>query len=359
MKKKRYFAVPGLIRSKKSGAGTVPAEIRKFFGEDNIFSLIVFFLLLSAFFSCSEMVLLSLSKFEIRKLMKTAKYKKLAQWVENPSWFITGILIGNNVVNIGFGIGYTYFFIRYALRFGLTITSASAASFVSASILLLVFGEVLPKNIGKTRAKRLIHLIYRPLLSFLTIISPIINLVSMIERRFKGERHEEISKFTRSDLHQFIIRARKQGIIRGDLEQMIHAFLEMKDKKIGQIMTPKESIESIDIEKSPGIQERMIALGRSRAPVYKGSLDNIIGILYAKDILSVWPYDKDFDTNKFLRQPITVSPQDSLSSVFDIMKKKRVHMLIVKDGGKTIGLVTMEDILEEITGEILDEYDLK
>jgi putative hemolysin len=323
-----------------------------------ILFLLFLFLFLSAFFSCSEMVLLTLNKFELRKLVRIKKYRELLKWIHNPSWFITGILLGNNIVNIGFASLYSYYILDYSVKLHINIELASLFAFFSASILIMFFGEILPKNIGKNKAIKMINLIYNPLIFIIYIFSPIIIMVTALEKYFTGDKKGE-EKFTRDDFHRFIVLVRQEGVIKQDMEKMIHAFLELKKKHVEEIMTPREKIEAIKLEENINVFEHTHELGRSRIPVYRKTLDNIEGILHARDLLRLLNTNANVDIKKLLRNPLFVHKKEKIETVFNMFKKKRKHMALVKDGPKIIGLVTMEDILEEITGEILDEYDLK
>ncbi|MFC1546160.1 hemolysin family protein [bacterium] len=321
--------------------------------------LFVIFLFLSAFFSCSEMTLLSLNKFELRKLIRVKHYKKLRLWIKTPSWFITGILLGNNISNIGFGTVCSFYFLKYAQRFNLNSEAASFFTFIFAALIILMFGEIIPKNIGKMNAPKTIHILYKPLLFFMYLFSPVIELVSFAERCITGKKISDVEKFTIDDLHRFVIMVRQEGIIKTELENMIHSFLELKKKRVEEIMTPRDKIEAIDVKTTGDIFERTHFLGRSRIPVYRKSLDNIEGILNARDLLAGIRLGDKFDITKFLRNPIFVNKNEKIENVFNVLRKKRKHLALVKVGKKIAGLVTLEDILEEITGEILDEYDLK
>jgi putative hemolysin len=304
------------------------------------------------------MVLLTLNKFELRKLVRIKKYRQLLKWIHNPSYFITGILLGNNVVNIGFASLYSYYVLKYSAELNINVEIASLFAFLSASIIVMLFGEILPKNIAKNKAVKMITLIYNPLIFIIYIFSPVIVFVSMIEKYFVGNKKEE-EKFTRDDFHRFIVLVRQEGVIKQDMEKMIHAFLELKKKHVEEIMTPREKIEAIKIDGNINVFEHTHELGRSRIPVYRKNLDNIEGILNARDLLRLLNTDTKVDLKKLLRNPLFVNKSEKIENVFNMFKKKRKHMALVKDGKKIVGLVTMEDILEEFTGEILDEYDLK
>ncbi|MFC1566287.1 hemolysin family protein [bacterium] len=322
-------------------------------------TIIIICLLLSAFFSGSEMVLLSLEKFELRKIAKRPKYKSLNKWIHNPSWFITGILIGNNIVNIAFGTIYSYLILKYSVILNIDATVAGVFAFVTASLLVLFFGEIIPKNIGKSRAKILIKYIYKPLIFFLAVLSPVINTINRIEKLLKSSGHYERSKFTRDDFHKFIIKSRRKGVIKSELEDMLHSFLELKNQNIHEIMIPSDEIEAMNIDKTKNIIDEVSRFGKSRVPVYRDSLDNIIGILYVKDVLDYIFKEQSIVVEKLLRQPLFILPDEKVENVLDKMKSSKIHIAIVSDDGVVKGLVTMEDILEEVTGEILDEYDLR
>lgn len=305
---------------------------------------------------------MSLNKFQLRALLRKERYTMLAQWLHNPSWFLTGIVIGNTIVNIGFGTVYTAYLIKYANVLGMKEAFASIFAFLSASLIVFMLGEILPKNIGKAMAWQCVRWCYGPLVTVISFFSPLISLVSSVERHFTGKTSESYTpqQLTREDFHSLIVSVRKDGVIKHDMETMMHAFLEIKKRTVRDVMTPRERIDAIDTAVSDAPLVRAHELGRSRIPVYTTSLDNIQGILYAKDLLSVVESGEDTDFSTLLRTPLFVSPKERVQTVFALFNTKKTHCALVRDSENTIvGFITMEDILEEVTGEILDEYDVK
>ena len=320
-------------------------------------ALIFFFVILSAFFSSAEMVLLTLSKFEIKQIAQDKKYAKLLNWITNPAWFITGILAGNNIVNIGFGFVYSFVILTQAEKFHINPVISNIFIFISAAVLLLVFGEIAPKNIAKAKASKLIYVIYSPLIFFMYLVSPLIFIFHFFEKYVIRTNYRETSNITLEDMHDFVEMIEEDGVIEEDSEEMIHSFLKLKMRKVKEIMTPNSEIVAIDIEKEMNIFQKAHELGRSRIPVYRGDFQNIEGLLYARDLVGML-FKGEFDLRHFLRSPLFVSSSDDLKYVFRLFQESRKHIAFVKEDNQIIGLITMEDILEEVIGEVLDEYDL-
>jgi len=320
--------------------------------------LIVFFIFLSAFFSSSEMVLLSLSKFEIKKIAKNKRYEKLLIWIKNPAWFITGLLAGNNIVNIGFGAVYSFVILLYAEKLNINPIFSNIFIFFTATIFLLLFGEILPKNIAKSKANKLIFLIYQPLIFFMYLISPLIFLIHLFEKYVIREKSHENTNLTFQDMHDFVGMIEEEGVIEEDAEDMIHSYLNLRTKKVKEIMTEINNVASIDISKEQNIFQKAHEIGRSRIPVYKNNINEIEGLLYAKDLTGML-FKENFNLHQFLRSPIFVDSNDNLKYVFNLFKQTRKHIAFVREDNIIVGIITMEDILEEVIGEVLDEYDLK
>ena len=320
--------------------------------------LILFFIMLSAFFSCSEMVLLSLLKFDIKKILKNHRYKKLLFWLENPSWFITGILAGNNVSNIAFSSIYSLYILDKSENLHISSLSLNIFIFLSAAFIVLVFGEIFPKNLGRLKAKKLIFYIYKPLVFFMYLVSPLIFLFQFFEKFFLKNKRKHSSKFTLDDMHNFVGFIEEKGVIEETAEDMIHSYLDLRTQKVSEIMVMIDNVEAIDIEKDENIFAKAQAIGRSRIPVYKGDINNIVGLLYAKDLAGYILKD-NIDIHLLLRTPIFIDANETLKYAFKIFKKQRKHIALVKEDNQIVGLITMEDILEEVVGDIFDEYDIK
>ncbi|MCP4482347.1 MAG: DUF21 domain-containing protein [bacterium] len=318
--------------------------------------LIFFFMFLSAFFSSSEMVLLTLSKFEIKQIAKQKKYRKLIVWITNPAWFITGILAGNNIVNIGFGSVYSFVILTQAEKFKVNLLLSNIFIFFTAAILMLIFGEIMPKNLAKSKADKLIRVIYSPLIFFMYLVSPLIFFFHFFEKYIIRTKHKESPDFTLEDMHDFVEMIEEVGVIEEESEEMIHSFLKLRTQKVKEIMTPNSEVLSIDIEKEENIFAKAHELGRSRIPVYRGDFQNIEGLLYAKDLAGML-FRGEFDLHQFLRSPLFVQSSDDLKFVFRLFQESRKHIAFVQEDNQIIGIITLEDILEEVIGDVLDEYE--
>ncbi len=320
--------------------------------------LIYFFLLCGAFFACAEMTLLSLSKFELKTLVHDPRYKKLLLWLKNPGRFIVGLLAGNNISNIGFSAIYSIYILKKFSFLKISPFISNIFSFITATYIILVFCEIIPKNLGRLNANLLIRYLYKPLIISLKILSPVVFIFDIFDKKFSKKNKIHDTKLTMADMHSFVDYIEEQGVIEEDSEDIIHSYLDLRTQKVRDIMVPLEKICSIDITTKNFI-EKAYEIGRSRIPVFKGEIHNIVGLLYAKDLAAFVFDDKELDLSKILRNVVYVESNDKLKDVFKYFQKNRKHMAIVRENSEVVGLITMEDILEEIIGEIFDEYDVK
>jgi putative hemolysin len=304
------------------------------------------------------MVLLSLLKFDIKKILKNDRYKKLIFWLQNPSWFITGILAGNNIANVSFSTIYSLYILDKFDALNINPLILNIFIFITASSVVLFFGEIAPKNLGRSKARKLIFYIYKPLVILMYILSPAIFLFRFFENIFLKDKKKHNPKFTIDDMHNFVDFIEQSGVIEESAEDMIHSYLDLRTRKVAEIMIPIDKMETIDIDTEKNIFAKAQAIGRSRIPVYKGDINNIVGLLYAKD-LAGYIFKDNFDIHLLLRTPIFLDSNETLKYAFKIFKKNRKHIALVKEDNNVVGLLTMEDILEEVVGDIFDEYDVK
>ena len=273
-----------------------------------------------------------------------------------PSWFIVGILAGNNIVNVGFGSVYSLVILTQAEKFGINLLLSNIFIFITASIIMLVFGEIMPKNIAKAKADKLIYFIYSPLIFFMYLVSPLILIFYFFKKYLIKTKYHETINLTIDDMHDFVEMIEEDGMIEEESEEMIHSFLKLRGRKVKEIMTPNSEVLAIDLDKEQNIFAKAHELGRSRIPIYRGSFAHIEGLLYAKDLAGLL-FKGEVDLRQVLRSPLFVASSDDLKYVFSLFQKTRKHIAFVKESNEVIGIISMEDILEEVIGEVLDEYD--
>lgn len=324
--------------------------------------IIVFILLIgcSALFSMSETAFMSVNKIRIRTLAeegnKTAKV--VEKLLENQKNMLSAILIGNNLVNMAASSLTTSFVISL---FGNEASGvAIATGFVT--LMVLIFGEITPKSIATEKADsiafgvagfiRLLTFICTPIAFCLNIFSyPIIKLF--------GGSGKTGPTMTEEDLKTIVTVSHEEGVLEEEEKEMIHNVFEFGDTEIREIMTPRIHVVSVTDDVSYNeLMESFRKSQFSRMPVHSESFDEITGVLYIKDLALSKVSKADFKVNDYSREPFFVYEFNLISDVFETMRKEHISLAIVLDEyGVMSGIVTLEDIVEEIVGEIDDEYD--
>ncbi len=230
----------------------------------------------------------------------------------------------------------------------------------------IVFGELVPKTLALAHAERYALIFARPVQVLGRIFAPIVWLLTLVTNavtRLLGVRDSSSQdRLTTEELMILVERGGEQGVIEAEEEQMIGAVLELGERRVHEVMSPRIDIVAVPTSVALGeLVDLIVEHGHSRIPVYEKSIDNIVGILYAKDLL---PYLKGTDQppniRKLLRTPLEVPESMTVDDLLHALQRRKVHIAIVLDEyGGTAGLVTIEDLIEEIVGEIQDEYDVE
>ncbi|MFH1126978.1 MAG: hemolysin family protein [archaeon] len=326
--------------------------------------ILTILIILSGIFSGMETAIFSLSNIKVRNMVKQGKKgaKTLMKLKENPHKLLVTILVGNNAVNVAASALAT-FVVTKALgptSVGLGLGIATGLM----TFLLLVFGEITPKAIAHQNAEKISLLAAKPLAFMTRMVSPAVWILEKITGFLikmiggKPENHH----ITYDELRTTISVGAEEGIIRKDEEEIIHNIFDFSATSVEEIMIPRTDMFCLEANTRIKSALKMIPENRyTRIPVYKESLDNIVGILYVKDLIKYNGGKKDDLTiEKIARPPYFIPETKSLPLLLKEFRKKRIHMAIVVDeSGGIEGLVTLEDILEEIVGEIYDETDAK
>lgn len=313
--------------------------------------LLIIFIVSSAFFSASETALFSLSRSRLRKLKeKYPSAKRLNAIFKNPGLFLIVIVFGNMLVNIGLASLTVFIFVQIWEETGIIF------SILFSGVLILFLGEILPKTIAFHASER-VSLICGPiLLSIAQVIRPLIQFIKKIVDKLTNFLVKEKEPFSEEGLKTALILGKEGGSITKAEKEIISYVLEFKDTQASEILTPRVEVQGIEEYTFQEEVERMLKERRhSKFPVYKESLDNITGILYAKDAFL------NFDRNwkEFIRKPIFVPESKKIDDLLKVFLDTNERIAIVLDEyGGTSGLVTLEDIEEEIFGEIYDEFEI-
>ncbi len=322
-------------------------------------------LLLSAYFSASETALTSLGKLKMKSLMEKEKKKALllSLWVEDPNRLLTTILVGNNIANVAASVLFTIILLRLL---GPTATGRAAAlSMGIMTFLILVFGEITPKTYARQHAEG-IALRTIGLLKFLSwALSPLIKSLVFITNviiRFSGGKMDRPGPFmTEEDIRGMLSVGEDEGVLEEEEREMIDSIFKFGNTKVQEVMVSRLDIVAVEAGGSlTDILRAAAEAGHSRIPVFEKKIDNIIGVLYVKDLLNLWGKkdEEKLKVKDLIRTPYFVPETKKVDELLREFQKKKIHLAIVVDEyGGTAGLVTLEDLLEEIVGEIEDEYD--
>ena len=317
--------------------------------------LIGLLLFLSALFSGSETALVSLDSIKIKRLQRQNKdIKYLQRLLSNPSRFLTTILIGNTLVNIMLSTVLTSILVRTLGDRGL------AVSIGMATFLLLIFGEVTPKTFAIKQAESFSYNVARPLEMFARIIYPLRLIFSRLATMFIkiiGIRLDKEPTLTQEELKSVIELSHKHGAVKENEKEMIHSVLELTQTDAQTIMTPRPDIKALSLEKNQKqALEFLKNIKHSKIPIYRDSIDNITGVLYAKDLF----FSPERDFRSLIRPAVFVPETKKIDELLkDFQSQNSKIAIVVDEYGNTYGLVTLEDILEEVVGEIYDEFETK
>jgi len=232
------------------------------------------------------------------------------------------------------------------------------------SLFTIVFGELVPKALAYSYAERMAFLFAGPIDLLGRILAPLVWLLTTVTNaitRLFGITGTQQEKITTEELLILVERSGEQGVIEAEEQQMIGAVLELGQQRVHEVMVPRIDISALP-EDAPLDQliDAIVSAGHSRIPIYQESIDNIVGIIYAKDLLNVLGKNEKFDIRALLRTPLFVPESISVDDLLHMLQRRKVHIAIVLDEyGGTAGLVTIEDLIEEIVGEIQDEYDVE
>ncbi|MBC2850553.1 HlyC/CorC family transporter [Cetobacterium sp. 8H] len=324
--------------------------------------ILVVLILLSGFFSASETALTSFKTTDLEDIEKTNKKTAhlLKKWLKSPNEILTGMLLGNNIVNI---LGSS---IATALAINSMGNSPRSLAIVTGimTILILIFGEITPKIMAKNNSKWFSKIVIGPMYYFGLLMKPVVKILmwtSILIGRILGvEVKTENMMFTEEDLISFVNVGEAEGIIEEEEKEMIHSIVGLGETNAKEIMTPRTSMFAVEGSKTlDDIWEEMIEVGFSRIPVYEETIDNIIGVLYTKDVLNYLKgHTTETQVKDLVREAYFVPETKSIIEILKEFKSKKVHIALVLDEyGGIGGVVTIEDLLEEIVGEIRDEFD--
>jgi putative hemolysin len=321
---------------------------------------IVVLLILSAFFSSSEIAMFSLASHRVEKLAEQSTTGKVLKGLrDDPHRLLVTILVGNNLVNIAMSSIATGLLTFYLGNGGLAVVIST----VGITALVLLFGESAPKSYAIENTESWALRIARPLKLSEILLKPLVILFDYLTRvvnRFTGGRSAiETSYVTRQEIRDIIETGEREGVLDEDERQMLQRTLRFNRTIAKEVMTPR--LDMTAVPKDASIQEALetcIQSGHARVPVYEGSLDNVIGVVHVRDLVRDLNYgelETSIELDDVIEPTLHVPESKNVDDLLAEMRDSRMHMVIVIDEfGTTEGLVTMEDLTEEIVGEILE-----
>ncbi len=314
--------------------------------------------IMSAFFSSAETALTTISPLKLKSMAEEGDKgaKRALKVIERYSRMLSTILVGNNIVNIAASALATSATIRIAGNYAVGIVTGIL------TLVVLILGEIIPKTIAKAHNQKLAFL-YAPVLEFLmNILVPIVYIVETISaiilKLFKIDVSDGEVKITENELKTYVDVSHEGGDIESEEREIIYNVFDFSDMAAKDIMIPR--IDMVTASSETTYQEMLDIFRESmftRIPVYEGDSDNIIGLVNIKDFILVKD-ETEFDIKKILRRPFFTYEVKKIADLMVEMRKQAINIaFVLSEYGNTVGMITMEDLLEEIVGEIRDEYD--
>lgn len=318
---------------------------------------IIVSLLLSGFFSGSEAALMSLPHEKAKQIAEEHGIDSWAikQWLTKPNDILTTILVGNNFVNIFIASLSTSIAQRFFQN------DAIAISVFITTMVILFVGEILPKTFARGKSEKVAPLCMIVLIGLYYMLYPMVKVFMKIIELVLGKNAQvQGRQVTKDDIEVMVEMAEEKKSMDSKQLELLTSILEFPSIKVKDIMVPRTSIEAI--QKDMSYQEIIKLVkedAHSRYPVYDEDLDEVLGFLHVKDLAFADDQDKEkFNVTKYVKPPFYVYEHMKIHAVFDHMNRKKVHLALVKDeNGIVVGMLTLEDIMEEIFGEIRDEHD--
>ncbi|NYB75589.1 HlyC/CorC family transporter [Sedimentibacter hydroxybenzoicus DSM 7310] len=320
--------------------------------------LLIFLLSCSAFFSASETALMSISKIRLRHMAENniKGARTVEKLVNNSNQLLSGILIGNNIVNIGAS--------ALATKLAMDFFGAAGVGIATAimTVLVLVFGEITPKSLAANNSENISFKVSGLITFVIKLLGPVIfifnKLTNLIIRLIIGRQDNEKPLITEEELKTMVDVSHEEGIIELNEKEMIENVFEFNSLKTKDIMTKRQDIVAININTTYEEIKNVFAKEQySRIPVYKDDIDNIIGMLYVKDLFH-YEGETPFKIEDYMREVFYTYENNSITKLFSSMQKNKITMAVVlNEYAGTEGILTTEDLVEEIIGDIVDELD--
>ncbi|MBB5325345.1 CBS domain containing-hemolysin-like protein [Anoxybacillus tepidamans] len=324
----------------------------------SLLSLLLFLLVLSAFFSSAETAFSSVNKTRFKHdVDENRSGNKRALYIaEHLDDVLVTVLVANRIVYVSA--------ITIAAKMSIEIFGGDIGLWISAIamiVLLLIFGEILPKTIAKKHAELIAHKYSEVMYALVKLLFPITSLFSVLKGKLmKRLTHGIVApSVTEEEIKEMIDLSEEEGVIDNKEKELVHRSLDFDGILVGEIFTPRIDMVAVEVnEPIEKIRDIFLEERYSRVPVYEDDIDHVLGILSESDFFSQLVQQKKVNIRELLRKPLFVVESMKISDLLPALQKSKVHMAIVVDEfGGTAGLITLEDIIEQIVGEIWDEHD--
>ena len=308
---------------------------------------------LSAFFSASETAFSSMNEIRMKNYAKEGnkKAKTALKIAQNYDKALSTILIGNNIVNIASASLGT---VIATILFG---ANGAWISTIAMTILVLIFGEILPKSFAKENAENFALKVAGILRFLMKLFSPLVWFCISLRKLVAGKKEKEQPSVTEEELKVIMQEIQDEGVLEEQESELAQSALEFDEIDVDEIFTPRVDVAAVDVEMEPEeVKNLFFTCKFSRMPVYEGQIDNVIGILHEREFLSKLLSGEPIDLRSLAREALFIPQSLKISlALAELQKKKQQMAIVVDDYGGTAGVITVEDILEELVGEIWDE----
>jgi putative hemolysin len=337
--------------------------------------VVLFLVLIEAVFVAAEIAIVTLRRSRLEQLIEEGHRGAPAvrRLLADRSRFLAVVQIG--VTFVGF-LAAAYAAENFADRLAPVLAGVPPLKDAAVGIAVLVitvllafftivFGELVPKNFALNHTDRVALTLAGPMELTARILKPLVGLLTWTTRAISGGPNPDTARQAQigsEELKLIVERGGEEGVLEAEEEQMISAVIELGQRRVHEVMVPRTDIQTLQATATlDEIIDTIVSEGHSRIPVYRKSIDEVIGILYAKDLLPLLKGDNQgLDLRKMLRSPLFVPESMSIDDLLHMLQRRKVHIAIVLDEyGGTAGMVTIEDLIEEIVGEIQDEYDVE
>lgn len=323
---------------------------------NNTIIVLIILIILSGCFSATETAFSSANRIRLKNMANNGD-KRAAETLELTEKFnklLSTVLVGNNIVNIASSSIATVLFVKLFQDNGALLSS------VVMTVVILIFGEITPKTLAKAQPEKF-AMFFAPFISFLMIIFTPLTFIfnglgTLLSKICSSEENDE---FKSEEFITMVEEAQEGGGMDEDEADLITNAIEFNDQEVGKVYTPRVDVVACDInDPLEEIDKNFRESGFSRLPIYDGTIDNVIGVLHEKDFYYVYYKESKTEVKQILSKPVYTSEHLKISALLKQLQNSKSHMAVVIDEyGGTAGIITMEDVLEEIVGEIYDEHD--